>query len=108
LPPYGYQAVLRANHASLEAALAWLTAAKRGLPLTAHPQVRVFSPVPMLMPKVATKFRAQLLFESASRAALHALLNHAVPQWVQDSKGLKVADAGHGVVWHLEVDPSEV
>jgi primosomal protein N' (replication factor Y) (superfamily II helicase) len=108
LPPYGYQAVLRASHAGLEAALAWLATAKRGLPLTEHPQVRVFSPVPMLMPKVATKFRAQLLFESASRAALHALLNHAVPQWVQDSKGLKVADAGHGVVWHLEVDPSEV
>ncbi len=108
LPPYGYQAVLRASHANLEAALGWLATAKRELPLAAHPQVRVFSPVPMLMPKVAAKFRAQLLFESASRAALHALLNHAVPQWVQGSKGLKVTDAGHGVVWHLEIDPTEI
>jgi primosomal protein N' (replication factor Y) len=73
-----------------------------------HPQVRVFSPVPMLMPKVATKYRAQLLFESASRAALHALLHQAVPEWVDASKGVKAADAGYGVVWHLEVDPSEV
>ncbi len=108
LPPYGYQAVLRASHASLEAALAWLAAAKRSLPLAQHPLVRVFSPVPMLMPKVATKFRAQLLFESASRAALHALLHQAMPQWVQVSKGVKAADPGYGVVWHLEVDPSEV
>jgi primosomal protein N' (replication factor Y) (superfamily II helicase) len=108
LPPYGYQAVLRASHASLEVAIAWLAAAKRALPLGEHPQVRAFSPVPMLMPKVATKFRAQLLFESPSRAALHALLHQAVPQWVHDSKGLKAADAAYGVVWHLEVDPSEV
>jgi primosomal protein N' (replication factor Y) (superfamily II helicase) len=108
LPPYGYQAVLRASHASLEAAIAWLAAAKRALPLAEHPQVRVFSPVPMLMPKVATKFRAQLLFESTSRAALHGLLHQAVPQWVAGSKGVKAADAGYGVLWHLEVDPSEV
>ncbi len=108
LPPYGYQAVLRASHASLEAALAWLSSTKRSLPLKQHADVRVFSPVPMLMPKVANKFRAQLLFESSSRASLHALLNHAVPQWVQDSKGVKAADAGYGVVWHLEVDPSDV
>jgi primosomal protein N' (replication factor Y) (superfamily II helicase) len=108
LPPYGYQAVLRASHASLEVALAWLANAKRALPLAEHPQVRAFSPVPMLMPKVASKFRAQLLFESASRAALHALLHQAVPQWVHDSKGLKAADAGYGVHWHLEVDPSDI
>jgi primosomal protein N' (replication factor Y) (superfamily II helicase) len=108
LPPYGYQAVLRASHAALDTALQWLAAAKRALPLADHPQVRVFSPVPMLMPKVATKFRAQLLFESPSRAALHALLNQAVPQWVADNKGIKAADAGYGVIWHLEVDPSEV
>jgi primosomal protein N' (replication factor Y) len=108
LPPYGYQAVLRASHANLDVAIAWLAAAKRALPMADHPQVRVFSPVPMLMPKIATKYRAQLLFESASRAALHALLHEAVPTWVDASKGVKAADAGYGVVWHLEVDPSEV
>jgi primosomal protein N' (replication factor Y) (superfamily II helicase) len=108
LPPYGYQAVLRASHTHLETALAWLAGAKQTLELAKHPAVRVFSPVPMLMPKVATKFRAQLLFESASRAALHALLNTAVRQWVADSKGLKAADQAYGVQWHLEVDPSEV
>ena len=108
LPPYGYQAVLRASHAALDTALAWLAAAKRSVALAEYPHVRVFSPVPMLMPKVAAKFRAQLLFESNSRAVLHALLHEAVPAWVQFGKSLKAADAGYGVVWHLEVDPSEV
>jgi primosomal protein N' (replication factor Y) (superfamily II helicase) len=108
LPPYGYQAVLRASHADLEVALAWLAKAKQTVTWIDVAKVRIFSPVPMLMPKVAAKFRAQMLFESASRTELHSVLRDAVPMWVAASKALRAGDLGYGVVWHLEVDPSDV
>ncbi len=108
LPPYGYQAVLRASHTDLDVALAWLAHAKQTVSWVNTAQVRIFSPVPMLMPKVAAKFRAQMLFESNSRNELHAVLRDAVPMWVAAGKALRAGDAGYGVVWHLEVDPSDV
>lgn len=108
LPPYGYQAVLRANHPDMDDALQWLAARKQALPRADHPQVRVYAPVPMLMPKLANKHRAQLLFESHSRSALHALLHEVVKQWVLVSKTTKAAQAGYGVNWWLELDPNDV
>ena len=108
LPPYGYQAVLRANHADMDTALQWLAARKRALTMSNHPAVTAYAPVPMLMPKLASKHRAQLLFESPSRAALHALLHHCVPDWVAASKAARAGDAGYGVGWWLELDPNDV
>jgi primosomal protein N' (replication factor Y) (superfamily II helicase) len=108
LPPYSYQAVLRASHIHLEIALAWLNRAKALIDWVDNNAVRVFSPVPMLMPKVATQSRAQILFESNSRPELHRLLRDAIPVWIAYSKALRSGDSGYGVLWHLEVDPSEV
>ena len=111
LPPYGYQAVLRAAHPEQSHTLDWLAAAKRLLDLSVHAnhaQVSVFAPVPMLMPKLAGKHRSQLLFESPSRAALHALLSAAVPAWVQFGKAARAGELGYGLNWWLEVDPGDV
>ncbi|MEN9911576.1 MAG: hypothetical protein RI956_20 [Pseudomonadota bacterium] len=108
LPPYSYQAVLRASHIHLDVALAWLNRAKTLIDWVDNNAVRVFSPVPMLMPKVATQCRAQILFESNNRPELHCLLRDAIPVWIAYSKALRSGDSGYGVLWHLEVDPNEV
>ncbi len=108
LPPYSYQAVLRANHTHLDVALSWLNQAKILIDWVDSNAVRVFSPVPMLMPKVATQCRGQMLFESNSRPELHRLLRDAMPVWIAYSKTLRSGDSGYSVIWHLEVDPSEV
>ena len=108
LPPYGFQAVLRASHVDQQHSLDWLAAAKRVIDFQEHTQVQAFAPVPMLMAKLAGKHRSQLLFESPSRAALHQLLAHAVPEWVAMSKSAKAGSVGYGLNWWLEVDPSEI
>jgi primosomal protein N' (replication factor Y) (superfamily II helicase) len=117
LPPYGYQAVLRAHHLDLNVALSWLNNAKeqlmqlsKMLPLleSAFKTVNVFSPIPMLMPKIARQARAQLLFESVQRSKLHQLLSYAMPLWLAYDKLLKSGDEGYGVSWHIEIDPVEV
>ncbi|WP_424193128.1 primosomal protein N' [Ampullimonas aquatilis] len=99
MPPYIYQTILRAEAKTVEAALAWLQAAKevgealaeqQGLPVT------FYDAVPMTLVRLAHIERAQLLIESANRAALQKLL----PLW---RAGL-VTMKGR-MKWQLEVDP---
>jgi len=113
LPPYIYQALLRAEAKTLEQAMAFLQRA------TAHfdavvaeaessatagrsdaREVHRFDPVPMALVKIANTFRAQLLIESASRAALQRLL----PAWQQALR----ADQSGVVRWAVEVDPLDI
>jgi primosomal protein N' (replication factor Y) len=97
-PPFVHQALLRADAPGVEAALAWLDAARSTLPETAD--VQVFDPVPAVMLRVNGRERAQLLLQSTNRRALQALL--AV--WMPTLRTLKP-----GVVrWSLDVDPIDL
>ncbi|MGG1945457.1 primosomal protein N' [Trinickia sp. NRRL B-1857] len=100
LPPFVYQALLRAEGRTLEAALAFL--AEAGAALTGIPfaeRVTVYDAVPMTIVKVANVHRAQLLVESASRASLLATLR----AWQPILRTLK------GVLrWSVEVDPLDI
>lgn len=100
LPPFVYQALLRAEGRTLDAALAFLAAAGEAL---AHvpfaERVTVYDAVPMTIVKVANVHRAQLLLESASRASLLATLR----AWQPMLRALK------GVLrWSVEVDPLDI
>lgn len=100
LPPFVYQALLRAEGRTLEAALAFLqqaAAALHGLP--GADRVTVYDAVPMTIVKVANVHRAQLLLESASRAALQ----HALHAWLPKLRALKGA-----LRWSVEVDPLDI
>lgn len=108
LPPYTYHAVLRASHSSLDVALSWLFKAKALLNGIDPAIVRVSLPTPMLMSKIATKHRAQMLFESNRRTDLHKALSNSMPIWLTYHKTLRSKDIGYGTIWHLEVDPIEV
>ncbi|MFC0402499.1 primosomal protein N' [Paraburkholderia rhizosphaerae] len=100
LPPFVYQAMLRAEGRTLDAALAFLLQAATALrEIPAAERVTVYDAVPLTIVKVMNVHRAQLLIESASRAALQATLR----AWQPMLRALK------GVLrWSIEVDPLDI
>jgi len=96
LPPYAFQALLRAESKTLTLALAFLAQARD---LMAHPGISMNDPVPMTVTKVAGIERAQLLLESSSRSQLQSFLK----PWMQALRAIKTR-----VSWTLEVDPIDI
>jgi primosomal protein N' (replication factor Y) len=99
MPPFGFQALVRADARTQEAAQAFLAAAAAGAAgIEAADRVTLYSPVPMSVQRVANVERAQMLVESSSRAALQHFLAgwHPVLQATKE-KGL--------IRWAVDVDP---
>jgi primosomal protein N' (replication factor Y) len=96
LPPYMYQALLRAEARELAEAIAFLEAARDCI---AHDAITINDPIPMTMTRVHNVDRAQLLVESSSRPALQAFLK----EWVVVLREMKTR-----VRWSLEVDPLDI
>jgi primosomal protein N' (replication factor Y) len=96
LPPFVYQALLRAEARQLQAALDFLQQARTLMP---HEGITINDPVPMTITRVAGIERAQLLLECASRAQLQAFLK----PWMQALRALKSR-----LRWSLEVDPLDI
>ena len=96
LPPYMYQALLRAEAPELATAIEFLEAARDALP---SDTVVINEPIPMTMTRVHNVDRAQLLVESNSRPALQAFLT----EWVDALRAMKSR-----VRWSLEVDPLDI
>jgi primosomal protein N' (replication factor Y) len=96
LPPYMYQALLRAEAPELATAIAFLEEARDILPFDG---ITINDPIPMTMTRVHNVDRAQLLVESPSRPALQAFLK----QWLAMLRAMKSR-----VRWSLEVDPLDI
>jgi primosomal protein N' (replication factor Y) len=96
LPPYIYQALLRAEAPELAAAIEFLEHARDCI---GHEGITLNDPIPMTMTRVHNVDRAQLLVESASRPALQAFLK----AWLATLRGMKSR-----VKWSLEVDPLDI
>jgi primosomal protein N' (replication factor Y) len=96
LPPYVYQALLRADAPELATAIAFLEQARDAI---ASDDVIINDPIPMTMTRVHNVDRAQLLVESGSRPALQAFLR----VWVGCLRAMKSR-----VRWSLEVDPLDI
>ncbi|MGF6180676.1 primosomal protein N' (replication factor Y) [Massilia sp. UYP32] len=96
LPPFMYQALLRAEAKELPIAIAFLEAARDCLPSDA---ILINDPIPMTMTRVHNMDRAQLLVESSSRPALQAFLR----VWIDQLRAMKSR-----VKWSLEVDPLDI
>jgi primosomal protein N' (replication factor Y) len=96
LPPFMYQALLRAEARELANAIAFLEAARD---CAVDPNITVNDPIPMTMTRVYNVERAQLLVESASRPALQAFLK----DWVAQLRDMKSR-----IKWSLEVDPVDI
>jgi primosomal protein N' (replication factor Y) len=96
LPPYIYQALLRAEARELDTALDFL---RQATELVVHEGIVINDPIPMTMTRVANVDRAQLLVESVSRPALQAFLK----AWITALRQLKPR-----AKWSLEVDPVDI
>ncbi len=96
LPPFLYQALLRAEARELDIALEFLQQAAL---LAEHPGITVHEPIPMTVTRVANVDRAQLLIESPSRPALQAFLK----SWMATLRQLRTR-----AKWSLEVDPVDI
>jgi primosomal protein N' (replication factor Y) len=99
MPPFGFQALLRAEARSQEAAQAFLKAAGAAAAgLDGADRVTLYSAVPLSIQRVANIERAQMLVESASRTALQRFLAawHPVLHATRE-KGL--------IRWAVDVDP---
>jgi len=96
LPPFMYQAMLRAEAKEVALALEFLEGART---LVEHEGITINDPIPMTMTRVHNVERAQLLVESASRPALQGFLK----QWVAALRAQKAR-----VKWSLEVDPVDI
>ena len=104
LPPFSYQTVLRAEAATAQAAIDFLSEARvRGIAVLADlkfgDRVSLYDPVPMAVARVAHVERAQLLIEAHERPALHAFLD----AWLTDLRALRSKAR-----WHVEVDPLDI
>jgi len=116
LPPYRFQALLRAEAPVLVDALAFLAQAKQAgesLQAGKGPQglarasaealrddaVALLDPVPMAMTRLAGRERAQLLVEASARRPLHAFLRAWLPA---------LRDLRSSARWQLDVDPLEI
>ncbi|MCD8515377.1 MAG: primosomal protein N', partial [Burkholderiaceae bacterium] len=103
MPPFAYQALVRAEARTQEAAQAWLAfAAEAGEGLPGHVHLTVYPPVPMAIQRVANVERAQMLIESPSRPALQAFL----AAWQPALHGLRQRPETKGLIrWAIDVDP---
>jgi len=96
LPPFIYQALLRAEARELDTALAFLQDA---VACIEHHGITMHDPIPMTMTRVANVERAQLLVECSSRPGLQAFLK----DWMQILRQTKTR-----AKWSLEVDPVDI
>ena len=98
-PPFVYQAVLRAEAAGERAVMDFLgSAARAGQSLEFD--ISLYDPVPATVARVAGNFRAHLLVQAASRAALQRFLASWYPL-LDPRKSSRVR-------WALDVDPIEL
>ncbi len=94
-PPFVSEAALRAEAPRLEDTMRFLAGARE---LVAAPVgVQVYDPVPHVVTRRAGYERAQLVVQSASRAALLGFLR----EWSEQL----FATAPRAIRWHLDVDP---
>ncbi|MCY4220745.1 MAG: primosomal protein N' [Thiotrichales bacterium] len=101
LPPFASLALVRAEALQRDAPQSFLRDAEACA--SAHPQpgVSVLGPVPSPMERRAGRYRAQLLVDATSRAALQRFL----PEWIAALESLPSA---RKVRWSIDVDPQEM
>jgi primosomal protein N' (replication factor Y) len=107
MPPFSFQALVRAEARSQEVAQGFLSAASAaatGLTDAEHllPHLTLYPAVPMTIQRVANIERAQMLIESPSRAALQRFLN----DWQTVLHEVRHQPEHRSLIrWAVDVDP---
>jgi primosomal protein N' (replication factor Y) len=103
MPPFGAQALLRADAKTQATAQAYLNlAAAQAADLPLRDAITIYPAVPLTIQRVAHVERAQMLVESASRGALQRFL----AAWQPVLLATRRAPEAKGLVrWAVDVDP---
>jgi primosomal protein N' (replication factor Y) len=101
LPPFSYQALIRAEAPKEGAPKAFLEQASELVQGLVCQGVELWGPVPAPMERRAGRFRAHLLLQAPNRADLQRLLR----QWLPRIQELQSA---RRVRWSVDVDPQEM
>jgi len=103
MPPFGAQALLRADAKTQAAAQAFLNlAAEQAATLPLRDAITIYPAVPLTIQRVAHVERAQMLVECASRAALQRFL----ASWQPVLHATRSTPQAKGLVrWAVDVDP---
>ena len=99
MPPFAFQAAVRADAEQVQEAMRLLEATKEAVSAQLPSEISVFGPAPMLMVRLAERERAQLFIETPSRQALHraaALFGQFLQQHAKS------------VRWSLDIDPQDM
>jgi primosomal protein N' (replication factor Y) len=106
MPPYGFQALLRADARTQQAAQAFLNiAAEQAAGLPHRDQITLYPAVPLTIQRVANVERAQMLVETDSRGALQRFLS----AWQPVLHACRSAPEAKGLVrWAVDVDPLSI
>ena len=108
MPPYAFQAIVRADARTQEAAQAFLNAATQVAKEARLPyldEVFIYPPIPMAVQRVANVERAQMLLEAGNRGALLRFLN----AWQQYLHWLRTLPEHRPLVrWLVDVDPLSI
>ncbi len=101
LPPFSYQALLRAHHENEELPQTFLQAVAALAQSLNEQNVQVLGAIPAPMARRAGQYRFQLLFQHTNRTTLHHLLRQLMPQILTLKLAAKVR-------WSLDVDPVDL
>jgi primosomal protein N' (replication factor Y) (superfamily II helicase) len=106
MPPFAFQALVRADARSQAAAQDFLNAANAAADtLAGAAHVTRYPAVPLAIQRVANVERAQMLVESASRTALQRFL----VEWQPLLHAQRRTPEGKGVIrWLIDVDPQAI
>ncbi len=99
-PPYGSQALLRAEATDPDAPQDFLSAVYQLASPHADP-VQLWGPVPAPMMRRAGRYRAHLLLQANDRAPLHRIIRWLLPQ-------IRALKSARKVRWSLDVDPLDL
>ncbi|XXQ69280.1 primosomal protein N' [Neisseriaceae bacterium B1] len=100
MPPFGFQAAIRADAPKMAQAIEFLNNIRDVIAPMLPEKVFQMGAVPMLMARLAQRERAQIFIESPSRKQLH----HALSLWQQ----VLQQNRDGQIRWHIDVDVQDM
>ncbi|MEY2700485.1 MAG: hypothetical protein RIQ52_1240 [Pseudomonadota bacterium] len=100
LPPWTYQVLWRCDARGEEEASAWLMRLRQAGEAMA-PQLTWWGPAPSPLPRMAGRYRAQLLLQCSHRSPLHQCIHALIPMLLAWPETRRIR-------WSIDVDPADL
>ncbi len=101
LPPFSYQALIRAEANTMGQAVKFLAFIKTTIKAKNIPTLQIMGPIPAPMERRLGKHRAQLLLQDLKRSTLQKILLEFIPK-------IESSPISKSVRWSLDVDPIDL